>query len=226
MFFKTLNVSPSFVIAQLNLNLIFNALFMRTLFSVFIISIVSGFFTFCKNPHAYDKYVKELDSLKVVLQQSVANFKTVDSTQCIEAFSKQYTYSLFINSHLKDTVTKTVAENLQLFHSVEKGLSDYISLRTVWLTEANLSIAQLQTLSHDLKNGSIDEEAVIEFINEEKKQAEKIIEELKINTETIRKHLELFNQSLPVIEDLIKQLNSGVLPKLIMPDTKQTAEIN
>ncbi len=177
-------------------------------------------FLSCRNTHAYDKHIKELDSLKVVLQQSVASFKSVDSIQCIQAYSKQYTYSLFINTHLKDTVTKTVAENLQIFHSVEKGLSDYLSLRSTWLTEANLSIAQLQTLSHDLKNGSVDEDDAIEFINEEKKQAEKIIEELKINTEAIRKHLELFNQSLPTIEDLIKQLNSGVLPELIKPTTE------
>lgn len=191
--------------------------------------IVSAFalsFTSCKNSHAYDKYVKDLDSLKVVLQQSVANFKTVDSSQCFKAYSKQYTYSLFITTHLKDTVTKTVAENLLNFNSVAKGLNDYLSLRSAWLTEANLTITQLQTLSHDLKNGSVDEDDAIEFINEEKKQAEKIIEELKINTETIRKHLELYNQSLPVIEDLIKQLNSGIILEPVTPEIKRTTEIN
>lgn len=225
-FFKTLNVLSSFVIAQLNLNLIFNALLMRTVFLIFISFIMTVSFLSCKNSHAYDKYVKELDSLKVVLQQSVANFKTVDSSQCVQAYSKQYTYSLFINTHLKDTVTKTVAENLLNFNSVEKGLKDYLSLRSTWLTEANLTITQLQTLSHDLKNGSVDEDDAIEFINEEKKQAEKIIEELKTNTEIIRKHLELYNQSLPVIEVLIKQLNLGTLLEPVTPEIKRTTEIN
>lgn len=199
---------------------------MRTVFLIFLSFIMTISFLSCRNTHAYDKHIKELDSLKVVLQQSVANFKTVDSTQCVHAYSKQYTYSIFINTHLKDTVTKTVAENLQSFHSVEKGLSDYLSLRSTWLADANLIITQLQTLSHDLKNGSVDEDDAIEFINDEKKQAEKIIEELKINTEAIRKHLEVFNQSLPVIEVLIKQLNSGVLPELIKPEIKQTTNIN
>ena len=189
--------------------------------------IIVGFamcFISCKNTPAYDKYIKELDSLKVVLQQAVDNFKTVDSTTCIQAYSKHYTYSQFINSHLKDTVTKTVAENLQNFQSVEKGLNDYLALRSGWLSEANLSIKQLQTLSHDLKIGSVEDEEAVEFINDEKKQAEAIIEELKINTETIRKHLELFNQSLPVCETLIKQLNSGVLPQLINPEIKHPTE--
>lgn len=193
---------------------------MKSLAFIYSIFIIGVFASSCRNSHAYDKYVKELDSLKVVLQQSVDNFKTVDSASCIQAYSKQYTYTLFIDSHLKDTITKTLAENLQNFHSVEKGLHDYVVFRSTWLSDANLSITQLQTLSHDLKKGSISEDEAIEFINEEKKQAEKVIEELKLNTEAIRKHLEVFNQSLPVCEDLIKQLNSGVLPELANPKAK------
>ena len=185
-----------------------------------IVAITCLSFFSCRNPHEYDKYVKELDSLKVVLQQSVDNFKTVDSAACIQAYSKHYTYTLFINSHLKDTVSKTVAENLQNFQSVEKGLHDYISLRSSWLQDANLSIKQLQNLSHDLKNGSINDDDAVGCISDEKQQAEKIIEELKINTENIRKHLEIYYQSLPVCEDLVKQLGSGNLPEIVKPIIK------
>jgi hypothetical protein len=193
---------------------------MKSLLSILMVITCMSFFS-CKNTHTFDKYVKELDSLKVVLQQSVDNFKTVDSAACMNAYSKQYTYSQFIETHLRDTVTKSVAENLQNFQSVKQGLNEYLSLRSNWLTTANTSIKQLQTLSHDLKNGSVNEEEAIEFINQEKKQAELIIEELKVNTETIRKHLEVYNQSLPVCENLVKELNSGVLPQLLSPPTKQ-----
>ena len=191
---------------------------MRIVFSAVALLIMIASASSCRNTHAYDKYVKELDSLKVVLQQSVDNFKTVDSSSCMQAYIKQYTYSRFIDSHLKDTVTKVVAENLQNFHSVEKGLKDYVELRAIWLANSNSSIIQLQNLSHDLKNGSVNEDEAIEFINEEKKQAETLIEELKINTETVRKHLEIFNQSLPVCENLVRQLNSGTLPELVKPN--------
>jgi len=193
---------------------------MKSLLSVIMAITCMSFFS-CKNAHTYDKYVKELDSLKVVLQQSVDNFKTVDSATCMNAYSKQYTYSQFIETYLKDTVTKSVAENLQNLQSVKQGLNDYLSLRSNWLATTNTSIKQLQTLSHDLKNGSVNEEEAIEFINQEKKQAELIIEELKVNTETIRKHLEVYNQSLPVCENLVKELNSGVLPQLLSPPIKQ-----
>lgn len=199
---------------------------MKTLLFISVCFGLTSVFSSCRNTHDYEKYTKELDSLKVVLQQSVAHFKTVDSSACVNAFSKQYTYSLFINSHLKDTVTKTIAENLQAFQSVGKGMNDYLSLRAGWLNEADLSIEQLQTLSHDLKIGSIDEEDAIEFINEEKKESEKIIEELNVNTEIIRKHLEIFNQALPVCEDLVKKLNSGILPELIQPEIKHSTTTN
>ncbi len=195
---------------------------MRSSFFIFLFSVFAACFFSCKNTHAYDKYVKELDSLKVVVQQSVANFKTVDSASCVNACSKQYTYSQFIEAHLKDTVTKSIAENLQNFQSVKQGLNDYITWRSDWLAQAHSSVQQLQTLSHDLKSGSINNDEAIEFINQEKKQAEEIIEVLKVNTETIRKHLEVFHQSLPVCENLIKQLNSGTLPQLITPEIKQS----
>ncbi|MES2565966.1 MAG: hypothetical protein V4565_03815 [Bacteroidota bacterium] len=195
---------------------------MRVLFLLAIVPILTLTFSSCRNTHAYEKYVKELDSLKVVMQQAVTNFKTIDSADCVKAYSKQYTYSQFLNSHLKDTVPKTVAENLLNFQSVENGLRDYMAIRSSLLNEAELSVDQLQSLSHDLKTGSIDEEDAVEFINEEKKQSEKIIEELKINTQMIRKHMELFYQSLPACESLVKQLNSGVLPALLNPEIKHS----
>jgi uncharacterized protein YukE len=197
-------------------------------FSLFIgvLLIFAVNFFSCRNAQHYEKYVKELDSVKVVLQQSADNFKTVDSAAVSQAYSKQHTYTRFVETHLKDTVTKAIAENLQNFQSVEKGLQDYLILRSKWLQEATTSIAQLQTLSHDLKEGSVDNDDAIEFIANEKKRADAIIEELKVNTETIRKHLEIFNQSLPTVETLIKQLNSGVLPELVNPELNQIARSN
>ena len=220
MLFKILYDLLSFVFAQLNLNLISNALLMRFWFFILMLSsLIIGFLS-CKNTLSYDKHVKELDSLKIVVLQAIDNFKTVDSATCINTYAKHYTYTQFINLHLKDTVTKTVAENLQTFSSVGPGIADYISMRSQLLQEAQLSLTQLNTLSHDLKNSSLDNEEAIEFINIERKAAEKIIEELKTNTESIRKNLELCNQSLPMCEDLVKQLNAGILPPIIKPENK------
>ncbi len=171
-------------------------------------------FSGCRQGHDYARYVKELDSLKVVTEQAVDNFTTVDSLACYEAYSKERSYRLFIESHVNDTVPKETAEALTGFFATEKALKDYLALRPVWLSEARSVIKQVGLLSNDLKNGSIETTEAVEFISTEKKRSEKIIEELKTNTVLIRKHLELYNRHLPVVEQVLKSYNAGILPAI------------
>jgi|GEM_PF-1005284 len=178
----------------------------------------------CKDPNKYQKQVKELDSLKVVLQEAIVNFNTVDSVKCSEAFTQQSTYSIFINSNLKDTVSVETAQNLQLFYSVGKNLVNYLAMCTKWKIEGKQSIKQLTDLSHDLKNGSVEEEEVFEFVSEEKMEAIKIIEELKTNTELVRFSLESFSKSLPIVIETVKKINNGSLPPLVQPKIKVQIE--
>ena len=193
-------------------------------FSLTIIGI--SFFSSCNHSHTYDKYIKELDSLKVVVEQSVANFKTIDSTACYNAYSKQFTYASYINVNLKDTVSRSVANDLQTFYMLGRSLVNYLAMRPVWLTEAQKSIMQLTNLSHDLKNGSVEDEEAIEFIGEEKQEAEKIIGELKENTEAIREQMEQFTKTLPTAELTVKMLNKNVLPELVKPEIKAQKEMD
>lgn len=172
------------------------------------------FCTSCKNTHGYEKYVKELDSLKVVVEQAMGNFKTVDSVAVYHAYIKQQTYTQFINANLKDTVSKEEAAGLSSFGDIGEGLQAYLSNRSQWLAEASVTISQLHNLSNDLKNGSVDIDEAVEYIHTEKLQSEKIIEELKVNTESIRKILAVHTKSLPVAEEVVKKLNHGVLPPL------------
>jgi len=171
-------------------------------------------FSGCRQGHDYARYVRELDSLKVVTEQAVDHFTTVDSLACYEAYSKERSYRLFIESHVNDTVPKETAEALTGFFSTEKALKDYLGQRPVWLSEARSVIRQVGLLSNDLKNGSIETAEAVEFISTEKKRSEKIIEELKTNTVLIRKHLELYNRYLPVVEQVLKSYNAGILPAM------------
>ena len=82
----------------------------------------------CKNSNQYAKQVKELDSLKVVLQEALVNFNTIDSAKCYQAYSEQFTYSTFINANLRDTVSRQTAENLQLFYATGKNLVNFLAM--------------------------------------------------------------------------------------------------
>ncbi len=178
----------------------------------------------CKNSNQYAKQIKELDSLKVVLQEAISNFNTIDSAKCYQAYAEQFTYSTFINANLRDTVSKETAENLQLFYAVGKNLVNYLAMSPKWKEEAKKSIQQLTDLSHDLKNGSVEDEEVVEFLSEEKIEADKIIEELKSNTELMRYSLESFSKSLPTAQETVKKLNGGSLPELVKPKIKAQVE--
>jgi len=193
---------------------------LKTLSLLIILSFSALVLPMCKPSHAYDKYIKELDSLKIVVEQAIDHFKTIDSLRCYDAFSKQYTYNAFITTHVQDTVSKSSAEAMQAFFATGKPLNNYLAMRPVWLAEANARVKQLSTLSTDLKNDNIETAEAVEFINEEKKQSEKIIEELKVNTALLRKHLDLYAKNLPLIEAMIKERNSGQLPELIKPEIK------
>jgi hypothetical protein len=178
-------------------------------------------FASCKTGQDYGKYIRELDSLKVVTEQAVDNFNAVDSSAAYEACSRQYTYRIFLATHLKDTVSKEEAEGLAGFFSTEKPLADYLAMRPVWLSEARAVIKQVGLLSNDLKNGSVEHAEAVEFISDEKKRSEKLIEELKTNTVLVRKHLDLYAKHRSLVESTVKARNSGILPALSKPELKR-----
>lgn len=196
----------------------FNAIIVRFLF--YSLALPVCLFFSCRNTHAYEKYSRELDSLKIVVDQSLTNFKTIDSVSCYEAYSKQYTYIRFLNQHLTDTLPLQTAEQLRSFAALQEGYKTYLGNRSHWISKANICIKQLSGLSHDLKNGSVSTEDAVAYINTEKKLAEETIAELKTNTDIMRTYQETYIKTLPVAESEIKRINNSVLPDIIKPDIK------
>ncbi len=179
---------------------------------------LAGFACSCGKSHEYDASVKQLDSLKVVVEQALDNFSALDSARYYDALSKQVTYTAFIREQVQDTVTKTEAEALQLFYSTGKPFRGFFTSRRALLAEAQTSATQLRNLSQDLAGSAVSARDAIGYINEEKKEAEKVISLLKTNTSLLRRQMEDFNRSLPVVETLIKQHHSGTLPPVTSPE--------
>lgn len=99
-------------------------------------------------------------------------------------------------------------------------------MRPKWLQEAHTSVNQLENLSHDLKNGSVKDEEAIEYVSEEKKEAEKIIHELNESTEIIRRTMQQFSKVLTTAEETTKRINNGQLPQLKNPPIKLVGEMD
>lgn len=168
----------------------------------------------CKLENPYKKHIKELDSLKIVLDEAILYFSQTDSVMCQQKLKTQQVYSTFITERLKDTVTITEAESIQLFLSLGKPLSQFITYRNKWLNAAKQTSSQLKNLSTDLKNNALEPTEVVEFVGKEKFQAEKTIQELKINSQLIRENLEKYDKTLLTNERIIKKINKGILPTI------------
>lgn len=183
----------------------------------FLVLINLLFLTSCKLSNPYQKQIKELDSLKIVVEESIDYFNKIDSSTCAGYLAKQQTYQSYLLQNLKDTLTKSEAENIQLMMNVGDPIKDYLNQRNEWLQQAKISIMQLQNLNQDLKNNTLDASEAVEYINNEKKHAEQVIQNLKTNTELIRKNLEKYKSVEQGTEATIKNLNSGNLPTIVQP---------
>lgn len=185
---------------------------MKTLLPFIVAAFTVVSFYACKNNSSYEKYSKELDSLKIVLHQSVSNLRSVDSIKCEEAILKFKIYSDFLDKNLKDTVSLEQAKQLKIFYASGKAIMKFQGLRANYLTNSELRKIQLQNLSNDLNNGSIEPAEAVEFINTEKQASQLLIDEMTGNTNTVRNNIELFTTSLAPVEEVIKARNSGNLP--------------
>lgn len=181
---------------------------------ILFVVIFSGLFS-CQNSYNYDKQIKELDSLKVVITESLNNLKQIDSAYCVNALNTQNMYLQFIEAHTNDTLSKSQAQSLQQFSSIYKSFKTFNDFRLGWIANATQSINQLHHLSKDLQTKSLNNDEANKFVLSEKKNAEIIIHDLKQNALNMRQVTDAYKQYLPEWEALVKQLNNGQLPTSI-----------
>lgn len=186
---------------------------------LFITAVATGIvFGSCGKSHDYDASVKQLDSLKVVMEESLSGFASLDSAKYADALSKEVTYTAFIQMNVTDTISRQEALMLQELHTAGKAFRGFLSSRRSLIDDARISASQLKKLSADLASGAVDSRVAIQYISQERQEAERIIHLLKLNTEVLRSEMEDYTRSLPGIEALVKAHNNGQLPPTVTPD--------
>lgn len=198
--------------------MVINQLSLKTALLSCLPVLVAFILASCNRSNTYQKYSAELDSLNTVLHQSVSNLKKVDSLRCESAILKFKIYSEFLNDNLKDTVPLETAKQLKVFFDAGTSIVKFQSLRSAYLTNSELRSIQLQHLSNDLKQGSVNPEEAVDFINKEKQASFDLIDEMNTNAESLHSNLDLFLSSLPAVEETIRTINSGNLP--VVPQVK------
>ncbi len=174
----------------------------------------------CSQLPTYEKHIKELDSLKIVLNQAADNFKQIDSLGCVDYYNQYYTYSQFVNKSGIDTISATDAENLQLFYTSGNTIKEYLEIRNNSLQKVKTVNTQLVNLMRDLKSGAIKSEDAITFINAENQAARACINDLKTSTTIIQQGIDNFNKTVVSTELFIKNHNQNNLPAIIKPNIR------
>ena len=164
---------------------------------IFLLTLVWILQTACSRLPTYEKHIKELDSLKIVLNQAADNFKQIDSLSCVDYYNQYYAYTQFINKSSVDTINKIDAENLQVFYKSGNTIKEYLNIRNVSLQKVKTINSQLINLTRDLKSGAIKSEDAITFINAENQNAITCITDLKTNTTITQQAIDNFSGSHP-----------------------------
>lgn len=180
-----------------------------------IIFFAGALFQSCNRVDIYAVKMQSLDSLSGAVNSSAKEVDKTDTVILDKAISRFNQYKQFIQQNVKDTLTKVEADFTQQFYTSGTSLENFAINRRSIKARTNLINSQIEKLKTDAKNRSIAEEKLIEFTNQEKKEAGNLIEASQKQQQLFYTSLQEFKTSLKGVEDIIKTRNNGQLPTII-----------
>ncbi len=182
----------------------------------FIILFFAGlFFQSCNSNDVYAEKIKALDSLSGAVNALVKEADKMDTVILAKAISRFIQYKQFVQQNVKDTLAKTEADFLQQFYKSGNDLENFNVNRRSVKARIALVNSQLEKLKKDAGNRSVTGEKLIEFTNQEKKEAGNLIDAGHNQQQLFYTSLQEFKTALKGVEELIKARNNGQLPTVI-----------
>jgi hypothetical protein len=160
-----------------------------------------------------------LDSISGALNQKLIELQKIDTLILEKALSKFNDYKQFIKQNINDTISKKQADALQQFYVSGNNLEDFFINRKLIISRSKLVNLQLTKLSGDVKQNTLEQQQLSEFIFAEKEQANDIIQKGVIQLQLFQSKLQQFKTTLPLVEELIKANNNGELPTIVKDTT-------
>jgi hypothetical protein len=174
----------------------------------------------CGKKDAYSKQIKTVDSLSGALNALVKELEKTDTLLLQRSVARFNDYSKFIEQHIRDTILKTEADNLQHFYAGGYCLENFVTTRKTLLARTVLVRSQLMKLARDIESHSAEPETLTRFIEHEANEAGSLME---VGYEQQRKFhagFEEFKNSIHGVENLIRSRNRGELPTIIKDTVK------
>ena len=189
------------------------------MYKFFFIFFCSLLITSCNSNDAITKELKSLDSISGALNQKLIELQKIDTLILEKALSKFNDYKQFIKQNINDTISKKQADALQQFYVSGNNLEDFFINRKLIISRSKLVNLQLTKLSGDVKQNTLEQQQLSEFIFAEKEQANDIIQKGVIQLQLFQSKLQQFKTTLPLVEELIKANNNGELPTIVKDTT-------
>lgn len=188
-------------------------------FSFFIMALFAVCFSNCKQGSIYQKEISILDSTKIVLQVKLNELKKSEQSIQNLQFGKFGAYNSFLKSNIKDTVTKSDGNALQLFVKAGETIAAFNKSKAELIKQTETSILQIQKLSSDLKENNVQHNVAQSYCSSEKGHAEELIKVIEQNIKALNLSINNYRNSVSRTEDYIKQINSGQLPNVVADST-------
>ena len=172
----------------------------------------------CNHTEIYNQRAKTLDSLSGVLNVSVARMEQTDTLLLNKAIVHFENYRSFIQNNIKDTLTKSEADVLQVFYKSGTNLLVFQSNKRDILNRATLINSQIEKLSLAIKNQEEDLVLLDHYLSQEQKQIASLVNAIHIQQTNYFSALQEFRTSVKPLEQLIKLRNSNQLPHIVKED--------
>ncbi len=181
------------------------------------ITVCLSFFLFgsCAQTDIYKQGSKTGDSLIGAVSSMAIEFSKIDTVLLQKAVTRFSEYGNFIKQNVSDTVSKNEAEDLQSFFESGKNLEIFSKNRTLVASRARVINKQINKLSEDIRNKNISTEEMKKYLDSEKMEAEKLINNANAQVKLLYSSIEEFKSSLRGVEELIRKRNKGELPTII-----------
>jgi hypothetical protein len=180
----------------------------------------------CKPAVDFTDEIRKTDSLKTELVNATTGFYSLDSNKLNDAGVRINSYFSFINSNLKDTITKEEALLLSNLKNISKVVGKYMKTKKDLKLHYNFNVKQLENLAYDLQNKSIaSKDSAKKFIMDEVIANGDLIHMMKMHMEKIPPKLKQYDSLMVPAEAFIRKINNGTIPPDLIKPSQVPTEV-
>lgn len=169
--------------------------------TIIYISILSFLLISCNNTHNH-KFLVQIDSLDLHLENAIKEYSIIDSTTLAKIRENVITNCNRIDYKVDSSFNKLIIP----YSQINKSIKQILKMDFYINTEIQKSRIQISDLHHDADKNLIDTNLLLQYIEDEKKAVNILIERMNYNYLRVISETNRYDSLNPLIE---KQINKN-----------------